>query len=767
MTPTIYVDLRALQDPHGHSLAVQSHLVSLLRQRPDSDCAAWKLIGLVDDAVAPLLPQYALLADEINRAWNSPLPLWGGVFIDGAPMNHDPALTVRFTSNRNVVSAAVVHDFIPLDWPGYLQGVADRIEYLSRIVRLSTFDLYFPVSEYSARRLIDSAGPPPEKITVTGSPVRRSLFDIRHRLPANRSWDRFAEPYFVTSGFAERHKNTAAAVIAVREVSLRGGRAIPLRVIGNFDEACKKDWLQIARHREGAGFLEFWTDIDDDTLVRLYAGATATICPSHIEGFDVSMMESLACGTPVIASRCGAHAEHLGIDSLFPSDDTGSLAEKIERVCREPGWRVHMQTEQCGIAAAFHEREVGRRFWNTIARYMAERNSVTVSRKRKPKVAILTPYPPDQSGVANFSELTIAASDPYFSVDLYTDAARPLDRGPFQDAGRIGAAALLKGPYDSILSVIGNSHFHTPVFEFCEKFGGPCILHDSRLTHIYYHRLGHEGFRSYASSILDRPVQDEEIVTWLRDGDHPSLFIERIARVAKPLIVHTRRYQMLLHERFGIRSELATFCPNMQFSDEELSDASRAAARQRMQVPTGVFLVSTFGFVGAEKGMDRTIMATELLRSWRIPVELHFVGDPLGLSAEIQRLALEHHVESHVHVAQGFVHKSRYRDYMLAADAAVQLRNYDLGQPSAALVDCISAGLPSVAPTPLADSCDAPDYVTRLSDPRSPVQIAEGLAAIWEAGRCWRGDRESRQHYLSRHSFDYYVKRLSEILELA
>ncbi len=51
--------------------------------------------------------------------------------------------------------------------------------------------------------------------------------------------------------------------------------------------------------------------VADDDLAALYAGARRTIVPSRYEGFALPIVESLAAGTPVLASDLPAHRELL------------------------------------------------------------------------------------------------------------------------------------------------------------------------------------------------------------------------------------------------------------------------------------------------------------------------------------------------------------------------------------------------------------------------------------------------------------------------
>lgn len=67
-----------------------------------------------------------------------------------------------------------------------------------------------------------------------------------------------------------------------------------------------------------------------DTLVRLYNLANLFIFPSPYEGFGLPVIESMACGTPVIASDCGSLPEVIGPGGVsVPLDDHLAYAQAI------------------------------------------------------------------------------------------------------------------------------------------------------------------------------------------------------------------------------------------------------------------------------------------------------------------------------------------------------------------------------------------------------------------------------------------------------
>src|SRR5690606_21591785 len=57
--------------------------------------------------------------------------------------------------------------------------------------------------------------------------------------------------------------------------------------------------------------------IDEEDKAALYTGAKATALVSHFEGFGLPIIESMACGTPVIASSASCLPEVVGKAGLL------------------------------------------------------------------------------------------------------------------------------------------------------------------------------------------------------------------------------------------------------------------------------------------------------------------------------------------------------------------------------------------------------------------------------------------------------------------
>ena len=257
MDRTLYVDLRCLQDHEYRVRGIGHHITALLRAREQSVFSRWKTVGLVDPRSPKLPRQCAVLVDEITSSIN---PCFNGtpsVFLDGTPMTHEARFSARFVGNPAFLCAAVVYDFIPLDWPGYLPTVAHRIDYLAKMAKLRKFDLFLPISEYTAWRLRELLGVSRDRIRITGASVRRSLYELRSRAVVRARPSYTKESYFVTVVAADPRKNPEVAVKAVRRLNLLHSQRIALKVVGHYKQEFRSRLLQCAGHAEGAGSWSF------------------------------------------------------------------------------------------------------------------------------------------------------------------------------------------------------------------------------------------------------------------------------------------------------------------------------------------------------------------------------------------------------------------------------------------------------------------------------------------------------------------------------
>jgi glycosyltransferase involved in cell wall biosynthesis len=128
------------------------------------------------------------------------------------------------------------------------------------------------------------------------------------------------------------------ALVELRE---RGSGPDVLRVIIVGDSTQEGPGMDIrirrAYERTGLGWVEFTGALERHEVHRILAGSSILCLPSHWEGFPLSVLEAMASGAAIIATRVGDIPWMIeGAGLLIEPRDTGALADAIERLTRDP-----------------------------------------------------------------------------------------------------------------------------------------------------------------------------------------------------------------------------------------------------------------------------------------------------------------------------------------------------------------------------------------------------------------------------------------------
>lgn len=125
------------------------------------------------------------------------------------------------------------------------------------------------------------------------------------------------------------------ADVAVRAAA-RIARDVPgfrLEIVGDGPERTR---LERLAERLGAP-VDFAGFVPEAEKVRRYRRARVVLAPSAKEGFGLTVIEALACGTPVVASDVAGHRDALPTDAGFrvPAGDDAALAAAATRLLRD------------------------------------------------------------------------------------------------------------------------------------------------------------------------------------------------------------------------------------------------------------------------------------------------------------------------------------------------------------------------------------------------------------------------------------------------
>jgi len=121
--------------------------------------------------------------------------------------------------------------------------------------------------------------------------------------------------YVLYTGIFKPRKNHAGLLRAFRRLTDLGVEA-SLVIAGPVDER-QKEIRSLAEELKIADRVVFTGFVDEGDLPSLYSGARVYACPSLYEGFGLTVLEAMACGTPVVCSQGTSLPEVGGAAALY------------------------------------------------------------------------------------------------------------------------------------------------------------------------------------------------------------------------------------------------------------------------------------------------------------------------------------------------------------------------------------------------------------------------------------------------------------------
>lgn len=176
-------------------------------------------------------------------------------------------------------------------------------------------------SESSKRDIIKYLGVKEEKVDVCYWGYNNNLF----RNDRNRDVDK---PYFLMVSCSLGRKNTMNLLRAYSQFAKHQPQHHLKLVWPN----APKEVVDYLQAESLSKYVEICTQVSDVQLASLYKGATATFYPSRYEGFGLPVLESMACGTPVVTCSNSSLPEVGGNAAFYVDpDDIDAMAKYMEQ----------------------------------------------------------------------------------------------------------------------------------------------------------------------------------------------------------------------------------------------------------------------------------------------------------------------------------------------------------------------------------------------------------------------------------------------------
>ncbi len=226
----------------------------------------------------------------------------------------------------------------------------------------------FTVSEYSKNKIVKHLRVDPDKVSVIHN-APAAEFAPGDREEARREVARrfgVVAPFILYVGNLKPHKNVEALMRAYHELL---GRRIEVElVLVGSDQSGVHALARLAEELAIAPRLI--ANASNEGLAQLYRASEVFVLPSFEEGFGLTVLEAMACGTPVICSGQASLPEVAGDAACyFNPADFHELTDTLEKVLQTPSLQASLRTKGIMRARQFTWTESARRHLNVYRRF--------------------------------------------------------------------------------------------------------------------------------------------------------------------------------------------------------------------------------------------------------------------------------------------------------------------------------------------------------------------------------------------------------------
>jgi alpha-1,3-rhamnosyl/mannosyltransferase len=264
---------------------------------------------------------------------------------------------------RPCPAVATIHDVIYMACPEDLPSFAGRLYYRAMMTACSRMaTCLITDSKHSKDEIVRYLHADPTKIEVVCPAVDpffqsgadpAEVASVRLKFGIDRD-------YLLSVGIYKPRKNHARLLKAFQLLH-KSGIQLQLVIAGPLGEG-EPILRGLARELGIAEHVIFTGFVNDADLRALYSGARVYVCPSLYEGFGFTVLEAMACGTPVVCSSATSLPEVAGKAALyFDPHKPEEMANQVLRAFSDESVRTSLIADACNNLLRFSWEETARR----------------------------------------------------------------------------------------------------------------------------------------------------------------------------------------------------------------------------------------------------------------------------------------------------------------------------------------------------------------------------------------------------------------------
>ncbi len=595
----------------------------------------------------------------------------------------------------NVTIFATIYDLIPLmmsqdyleQWP-----VHQRIEYHRRIEKLSTWADKLIFISHSANQDFETIAPQiSSKSVVVPLGVDHTKFwsHLSVKAPSSTRYVLF------TGGFDVR-KNMFKALEAFSHVVKNNEQEfedLKFYVVCACSDEARQNYEKLADELGVLDKLVLTGYVEDDELPALYQAASVFFFPSRYEGFGLPILEALACGLPVVTTKVSSIPEIIGDLAYYCSpEDSQDMAIALKIALRDAESNHSRRQEFIQQAQKFTWAETTASYGKLFTNTLLATNNLGLSLR---KIAYVSPFPPQRSGIADYSFEIVQNLKQYVDITIYLEDEKQSFADDLDlETKNISLLPQEISKYDCVIYHIGNNtNFHTKIYKMAWQYPGIVVIHDFNIhpfladaflgkddEYLYADALSKGYCELGKSSYQAIKFDDIQPEIWKFPMSHA------LAKRSLATIVHSRWVKKELQEIDNV-----FVIPHGSVDKSRNLMLNELSFKTRFKISNRNFLISTFGFIHRLKRPLEILQAIKILREKGYPIQLLIAGemvDPsINLEQEIESLGISDSV-----IMTGYLNPEDFEIGMKLSDIVLNLRYPSFGESSGSLMTAFGYG---------------------------------------------------------------------------
>lgn len=404
----------------------------------------------------------------------------------------DDAVTSVGRLGTRIPTSIILYDLIPLlnsakyllPHPGYSEYYWRKIQYLKNA------DCLLAISDFTRKEGIDNLQVSSEMVVNISSAAEPCFTPItvdENFKDFLRAQFGILHPFILCAGSADERKNLPRLIQAYAKLpsALRQGHQMVFVGHMSDDEIAflKKMAFDLGIQASELVIIGY---ISDEQLVKLYSLCRLYIFPSWHEGFGLPALEAMACGAVVVGANASSLPEVIELgEALFDPFDVDAIFFKLHQGLVDESFRARLLENGAKQLQKFSWDKTAKSAIATWENCQSQNLiSVDSKKKRKPRLAFVSPLPPERTGIADYSAELIPPLTQFYDIDVVVEQASIEDAFINRTCKVRDSEWLRQNIHrvDRVVYQLGNSPFHQHMLSLMHEIPGTVVLHDFYLS---------------------------------------------------------------------------------------------------------------------------------------------------------------------------------------------------------------------------------------------------------------------------------------------